>query len=151
MYLMKLNILPATCFLIGLSTLGVAHAEEFVCKDILFTRQMGDAKTIADNLIPRSATLYLDINVAEPSRSTLRWIGSPAMEDTASTWPAGTRIIAERGVIAASFAASKDGISSVGTATLDAAGALRVVENTITQNGQVMFDILQASCHKGRE
>ena len=50
-----------------------------------------------------------------------------------------------------SFAASVDGISSVGTATPDTRGALRVVENTITSRGQVVFDILQATYRKEQQ
>lgn len=141
--------LLAAAFLVSQPTLGIAYAESFVCKEITLTRMMAKSAKVGDNLLPKSATLYLDINAAEPSRSTLRWGDAPLMRNATTTWPVGTRIIVEGGTFAVSFSASNDGIASVGTATLDAKGALRVVENTVA-GGEVVFDVLEAACLKAK-
>jgi len=147
----KILTFATASLIVVLTTGGTAVAQEFVCKDVVFTREMAGASDLAKMSLSKQTTLHLTIDKDEPGRSTLRWNGDPKMEGTTSTLPADSKIIVEHGTIATSFAASRDGISSVGTATLDSKGELRITESTLTQPGVLIFDVLEAKCRESRE
>lgn len=80
--------------------------------------------------------------------------GDPNMEGVTSRWPDTTRITVTNGMRAVSYTTTRDGMSSVGTLTLDARGGMRVTESTLTPKPTqpaVIFDVLEATCHPGTE
>jgi hypothetical protein len=140
----------AACLLFSCLCGSAALAGDFTCKDLVLTRILPGAPEAGEHVFANTARLHLTIDEAEPARSALRWTGDPKMEGISSTWPENTRIVVENGIIAASFAASRDGASSVGSMTLDAGGALRMTESTLTPQG-VIYDVIDGACHTGSD
>lgn len=148
---MKISTFAATSLFILLGMGGTAIAQEFVCKEITLTRTMAGVSGPANTLLSEKTALHLIIDKDNPGRSSIRWSGAPKMDGATTTLPSDAKIIVENGIIATSFVATRDGISSVGTATLDSEGGLRVTESTLTQPGILIFDVLEAKCHEGRD
>lgn len=138
---------------LGLTLLAGAPAvaAQFTCADILLNRTMSDTSEPLRYPYPKETRLHLDIDEANPVRSSLRWSGDPNMEGVTSRWPDTTRITVRDGMTAVSFSTARDGIRSVGTLTLDANGRLRVAESTLSPQPAVIFDVLEATCHPGTE
>jgi hypothetical protein len=127
-----------------------AFATDFTCSGLILTRTVPGASAAEKHSFSDQAKLHLSIDEIEPSRSKMHWTGDPAMEGPASDWPPDTRLIVEHGIIAASFAAFKGGVSSVGSLTIDAGGAFRATESALLPKG-VLYDTLEGTCQKDRE
>jgi len=139
--------LPAVAGLaLALLTAAPAAARQFTCSDILLNRTTSDTSAPVRYPYSKETRLHLDIDEANPVRSSLRWSGEPTMEGVTSRWPDTTHITVRNGMTAVSFSATRDGILSVGTLTLDANGRLRVVESTLSPQPAVIFDVLEGNC-----